>query len=275
MTAAREGTPGSFRYGARLLRLRDMWDKILQLGACSVMLWAVPGTARSGVSALAIYLAAVLFLLIGGYALNDVADFRQDRLSGPDSRGPGPRRTHSLAVSLAALSAGTILIMTAAGSVIPRAAAAGSILLGVEYSLPPLRFKERGIWGVVVGAAAQRPVLFLVWAAALGARDRLVFILTIWLFLVGLTGMLGHQVLDRGRDRAGRVRTFVFRKGPRTALRLGAASAAAAGVATVAPLALMPFAEAWPVTAVLLAMSAVSVGKALKAFRKIGPLDAA
>ena len=275
MTEERQGIPGLLRYGARLLRLRDLWDKLLHIGACSVLLWAGSGPTRANLPALALYLAAVLFLLIGGYALNDAADYRQDRLAGADPRGPGPRRGHSLAVSLAALSAGTILILMAAGSVVSRTVAAGSILLGVEYSLPPLRFKERGIWGVVVGASAQRPALFLVWAAALGARAGVVLVLAIWLFFVGLTGMLGHQVLDRGRDRAGRVRTFVFRKGPRAALRLGAASAAAAGVATVAPLALMPFAKAWPVTAVLLAMSAVSAGKALKAFRKIGPLDPA
>jgi 4-hydroxybenzoate polyprenyltransferase len=273
MTEERRGLPGFLRRGARLLRLRDMWDKSLHIGACSALLWARSGPARADVSTLALYLAAVLFLLVGGYALNDVADFRQDRLAGADPRGPGPRRSHSLALSLAALSAGTILIMTAAGGVIPRVVAAGSILFGVEYSLPPLRFKERGIWGIVVGASAQRPALFFVWAAALGEWDGLVFVLAIWLFVVGLTGMLGHQVLDRGRDRAGRVRTFVLRKGPRPALWLGAACAAAAGVATVAPLALMPLAEAWPVTVVLLAMSAVPGGKALRAFRKVGPLD--
>jgi 4-hydroxybenzoate polyprenyltransferase len=273
MTAERQGLPGFLHYGARLLRLRDLWDKLLHIGACSVLLWAVPVTARSGVSALAIYLAAVLFLLIGGYALNDVADFRQDRLAGADPRGPGPRRSHSLAASIATLSLGMILIMAAADRVLPRAVAAGSILLGVEYSLPPLRFKERGIWGVVVGALTQRPALFLVWAATLDAWDRLVIVLTFWLFFVGMIGMLGHQVLDRGHDKDGRVRTFVFRQGPRPALRLGAACAVAAGIATVAPLILMPFARAWPVAAALAAMSGISIWKGLKASQKIGPLD--
>ena len=274
MTAERHGTPGSLRYGARLMRFRDLWDKLLHIGACTVLLWARPGPARPDASGPALYLAAVLFLLIGGYAVNDAADFHNDRLAGADPRGQGPRRGHSLAASIAALSLGTILIMTA-GGVPARTIAVGTILLGVEYSLPPLRFKERGIWGIIVGAFAQRPGLFLVWAAALGVWDSLTAVLTAWLFFIGMTGMLGHQVLDRGRDRAGGVRTFVFRKGPRSALRLGAAFAIAAGIATVSPLVLMPVARALPIAMALAALSGVSIWKGLKASRKIGPLDPA
>ncbi len=275
MIAEREGIPSFLRYGTRLLRLRDLWDKLLQIGACAVLIWALPEPSRADASGLVLYIAGVFFLLVGGYTVNDVADFGQDRRSGADPRGSAPRRGHSLAASITALSLGTILIMAAAGGVLGRAAAGGSVLLGVEYSLPPLRFKERGIWGVIIGAFAQRPALFLVWAAALDARDRLTAILTAWLFFVGMIGMLGHQVLDRGRDRAGQVRTYVFREGPRAALRLGAVCAAAAGIATVAPLVLMPFDRAWPAAATLLAMSAVSAGKALIAFRKVRPLDSA
>ncbi len=272
MTPERQGHTNFLRYGARLLRLGDLWDKFLHVGAGAVLIWARSGPAHPDASRLAIYLAGVLFLLIGGYAVNDAADFRKDRLAASCPLVSGPRRGHSLAASIAALSLGTALIMTM-GGIPARAMAAGTILLGVEYSLPPFRFKERGIWGVIVGAFAQRPALFLVWAAALGVRDSLTAVLTAWLFFVGMMGMLGHQVLDRGRDRAGHVRTFVLRKGPRTALRLGAFCTAAAGVAVVAPLALMPFDRAWPAAATLLALSAVSAGKALKASRKIGPLD--
>jgi 4-hydroxybenzoate polyprenyltransferase len=275
MTTAQRGDPGLLRYGARLLRLRNLWDKFLHIGTCAVLIWALPGPVRADAFGLALYLAGVFFLLVGGYAVNDVADFRQDRIAGTDARGPGPRRSHSLSASIATLSLGTILIMAAADGVLARAVAGGSILLGVEYSLPPLRFKERGIWGILVGAAAQRPALFLVWVATHGVWDRLDAVLTIWLLLVGLIGMLGHQVLDRRRDRAARVGTFVFRKGPRFALGLGAACAIAAGVTTVAPLVLMPFARAWPVTAVLAAMSGIPFGKGLRAARKIGPLDSA
>lgn len=272
MTTRRRRISNVLRYGSRLLRLREFWDKLLHIGACAVLLRVRPGPAAADAPGMVLYLAGVFFLLIGGYAVNDVADFRQDRLAGGKPGASAPRREHSLAASIAALSLGAILIMTAAGGVLPRAVAAGSILLGVEYSLPPLRFKERGIWGVVIGALTQRPALFLVWAATLDAWDRIVVVLTLWLFFVGMIGMLGHQVVDRGRDKAGRVGTFVFRQGPRPALRLGAACAIAAGLATVAPLIVMPFAKAWPYAATLAAMSGVSIGKGMKAFRKIGPL---
>ncbi len=274
MTAEPQRIPRLLRFGARLVRFRDLWDKPLHVGACAILLWDHAGRAGASASDLVLYIAGVSALLMGGYAANDVADFHKDKLAGDDPRGPGLRRGQSLAAAIAALSLGTTLIMVAVSDALPRAIAAVSVLFGVEYSLPPLRFKERGIWGVVIGAFTQRPALFLVWAASLGVWDGLTAVLTIWLFVVGLGGMLGHQVLDRGRDRAGRLRTFVFRKGPRPALRMGAVCAAVAGIATVAPLVIMPFDRAWPAAAVLLLLSAVSAGKALKASQKIGPLDA-
>jgi 4-hydroxybenzoate polyprenyltransferase len=273
MTAKRRRIPAFLRAGARLIRLRDLWDKLLHIGACAILLWASGGRTGTPAAGLILYLAGVSALLIGGYTANDTADFHKDRLGGADTRGPGRRRGQSLAVAITALTLGTILLMVAVSGVLSKALTAGSVLLGVEYSLPPLRFKERGIWGVIVGAFTQRPALFLIWAASLGVWDRLTAFMAVWLFAVGMAGMLGHQVLDRWRDRAGQVRTFVFLKGPRPALRLGAACAAAAGAAAVAPLVLMPFDRAWPVAAALLLMSAVSAGKALKASRKIGRLD--
>ncbi len=274
MTADPLGIPGLLRQGVRLFRLRDLWDKLLHVGVCAILLWDHAGRAGASASDLVLYIAGVSALLMGGYAANDVADFHKDRIAGADPREQGPRRGQSLAAAIAALSLGTALIMAAVNDALPRAIAAGSVLFGVEYSMPPLRFKERGIWGIVVGAFTQRPALFLVWAASLGVWDGLTAVLTIWLFVVGLGGMLGHQVLDRGRDRTGLLRTFVFRKGSRPALRLCALCAVVAGVATVVPLALMPFDRAWPAAAALLLMSAVSAGKALQASRKIGPLDA-
>lgn len=266
--------PGPVSRAARLLRLRDVWDKILHLAGCAALSWVHSGRTGASASALGLYVAGVAALIIGGYAVNDAADHDQDLRAGKNAGKAAVPKAHSLAAAVAFLSLGTVLVLAVANGTAARALAIGTVLLGVAYSVPPIRLKERGIWGVLAGAAAQRPALFLVWAATLGARAALAVVLSLWLFFIGAVGILGHQLLDRRRDRTGSVRTFVLRNGVRPAVCLIALCAAVAALAALAPLAFLPFDQAWPLVASLIIMSAVSAGKALKASRKIGPLDA-
>jgi 4-hydroxybenzoate polyprenyltransferase len=271
MSGERRTLADGLRYGLRLTRVRDLWDKILHLTACVVVLWLHAGRAGASASALVLCLAGFALLLMGGYAANDFADFDKDRVAGGGQRGASFRRGHSLAAALSTLALGSLLIVATAPGFRARAIVAAALLVGLSYSLPPFRFKERGLWGVVVGAFAQRPALFLVWAAGLGSWNALAAVLAAWLFFIGMVGMLGHQVLDRERDRAGRVRTFVFLRGRRLALGLAALCAAAAGIATLAPLAFLPFERAAPAVVTLILMSAASALKSAYAARKIGP----
>jgi 4-hydroxybenzoate polyprenyltransferase len=264
MSEGKRREPGPLRRLAVLLRLKDVWDKVVHLAGCAALLWADGGRAGASWTDLVLYVAGVSLLLMGGYAVNDVADHRQDRQAEKRPGSPAPPRKHSLIAAAICLSIGTALTLAAAEGRPARALAAGAVLLGIAYSVPPVRFKERGIWGVLVGAAVQRPILFLVWSLTLGARGPLVVILALWLFLVGTTGILGHQLLDHERDRTSGVRTFVFRKGSVPAFGLGGASAAAAGLAALSPLALIPPERAWPIAAVLAAMTGVMVLKALR-----------
>jgi 4-hydroxybenzoate polyprenyltransferase len=131
--------------------------------------------------------------------------------------------------------------------------------------MPPIRFKERGLLGVVVGAIAQKPALFLVLVAMLGAWDWLSAILAAWLFLGSLVGLLGHQILDARNDHSAGVRTFVTGAGVRLSLRLCGACAAGVGLTVLAPFAFTSFEQAWPVAAALAALSSVYAFKGLRA----------
>ena len=256
------------RYLIGLWRIRELWDKLLLVSGCAGLLLIHSGMDRASVSEWAFYVAAVLFLLIGGYTINAVADFAQDSLSGKKAIDPAPRWSHSLASGIAAIAIGMLLIVKATHGALPLAIAIGTIFLGVEYSLPPIRFKERGIWGVVIGALTQRPMIFLVWAAALDAWNTYTLVLACWLFSGGMAGMLGHQVLDRGYDRAGRVRSFVLQKGLRFTGRLGAACGIVIALATLAPFAMMPTRQALLHAGALAAMLLVYAGKGLRLLRQ-------
>jgi len=257
------------RYVVRLVRVRDWWDKILYVAGAAFLLWNGSGRVGVDAHAFALYVAGVLCLLIGGYTINDVADFPQDTRVPREDIGPTPRRHHSLVVALAGLVVGMTLLLAATREPLPRAIAVVNLLIGVEYSLPPMRFKERGVWGVIVGAWTQKPGLFLVSAAMLGVWNWLCVLLTVWLFCGGALAMLGHQILDHRNDLAAGVRTFVTRRGPKLALRLCFVCACVIGMTVLAPFAFAPAAEALPMVGMLAALSSVYAGKGLRALRKL------
>lgn len=262
------GIQEGLRYLFRLWGIRELWDKILQVSGCAGLLLIRSGSVKAGISEWLFYTAAVSFLLIGGYTINAAADFAQDSLSGKSSIEPAPRRSHSLASGIAGVAIGMLLMLKATHEVLPLAVAVGTIFLGVEYSLPPIRFKERGIWGVVIGALTQRPMMFLVWAAALDVWNGYALTLACWLFSGGIAGMLGHQALDRDYDSTGGVRSFVLQKGLRVTSRLAAASGIVMALATLAPFAFMPMGQALLHAGVLAAMLSIRAGKGIRLLRQ-------
>jgi UbiA prenyltransferase family/Sulfotransferase family len=94
------------------------------------------------------------------------------------------------------------------------------------YSLPPLRLKARGIWGVIADASGAHllPALFGVvlvyhWQAV--PIDPAWFtVVAVWSFCYGLRGILWHQLIDRDQDTTAGVRTFVERHSLETLRRV-------------------------------------------------------
>lgn len=256
----------SLRYSVQLVRIQNWWDKLLHLAGSAFLLWIYSDSIRVDVTGFMVYLAAVVCLLMGGYTMNDASDLSQDTATGRESM---PQRKHSLILSLAALMTSLILICAITIEMLPRVITAATILIGVEYSLPPMRFKERGIWGVIVGSATQRPAIFLIFVAIICVWNWLSAVLTVWLFCGGMLGMLGHQILDYHNDQISGVRTFVVRHGPRLALLLSMVCATLIIITIMAPLVFVPFTEALPVMCLLTAFSSVYLVKGLRSIRKI------
>lgn len=259
----------TLRYGVRLVRIREWWDKLLHVAGGAFLLWSFGEEAGTGTYSFVVYVAGVACLLAGGYAINEVADFSQDRMSGRDSGQGITARSHSLIAALAAIASGMFLLLSITDDTLPRVIAVLTVVLGVEYSLPPLRLKERGTWGVIAGAVTQRPALFLIFVAMQGAWNWLGAVLTVWLLCGGIIGMLGHQLLDCHNDKAAGVSTFVTEHGSGAALRLCLACASVLGAAILTPLAFVPVPRALPVSGLLAAMSSVYAIKGMRSLRKL------
>jgi len=262
-----QGAPTiSPRYIIRLVRIKEWWDKLLHLtGSAALMMFYIDRVNIDLVVFMA-YLAAIVCLLMGGYTINDAADFLQDKVA--DKKGM-PKREHSLILSVASLTTSLILIYSIRSDILPILITVITILIGLEYSLPPIRFKERGAWGIIVGSATQKPALFMIFIAIISMWNWLSTVLTVWLFCGGMLGMLGHQILDYQNDLKSGVWTFVARYGPRPALLLSIICAAIITITIIAPLVFVPFKEALPIMCLLAVFSSVYLFKGLRSMKKI------
>jgi 4-hydroxybenzoate polyprenyltransferase len=168
-------------------------------------------------SALAQRFAAILvFICLGyafGYAVNDFADRDVDRRAGkPNVMGRlRPAAAVSLLIGLAASGIATLWPFYHQPRVLELVLV--SYAVGTLYSLPPVRFKERGWLGLLVSAAAQRSLPALIIAATFDDLGWEAALFACLLLLIGLRWILVHQVLDVRADRATGVRTYVTQRG--------------------------------------------------------------
>lgn len=203
---------------------RRHWDrKVADLALFAGFVLALqPGLSGRLVLTGCLGVAACVGLAVFGYAWNDFCDAETDVRAG--KRRPG--REESRLVALVALFFALVSFAAAASvSAAPRALALAlafaAATLAWAYSAPPLRLKERGSFGLLAGAVAQRtlPAVFL--AAAFDAPVRDVVPWLIWMTCWGLRGMVIHQLEDAETDRLGGLGTWgVAPSAPKTSRRL-------------------------------------------------------
>ena len=159
-----------------------------------------------------------------GYALNELFDVTEDARSGRANVASlrGAKRLQLIAIVcvVASLSVAFVSIGAAAAAL-----TGAALVFPLAYSAPPVRLKERKWLGVVSDAAAVHlyPALLCVLLAfrqpsAIGIPIATVALL--WSFLLGIRGILTHQIIDCERDRSSGLRTVVHDHGPAAIVRL-------------------------------------------------------
>lgn len=172
-------------------------------------------SARSeqGPEAGRIALLLVLLMIVAafGYVINDFADWDADRLAEKTASATSRRTVGRVAVAL--LAGLPVLGIIISRSIWFWLALGMLCFFAASYSLRPLRFKERGWSGVVVGAAAQRVLpLFVIFT--IYPSDWAAFILLVAHSLfVGLRWMLIHQWKDVDADSRSATTTYVVQSG--------------------------------------------------------------
>jgi hypothetical protein len=181
------------------------------------------------------------------------------------------------AAILAFFAAGWVSLLEARVRPEARWAYLAATLLGLAYSLRPLRLKERGAWGLCGYSLSCACAYALLPWAALGAGPEALAFVGLAVGLDKWVHLHFHQIVDHDADLAGGVRTYAVRAGldqARRVLRWFAwASAGACAAAIVYAAALLPARRA-PILAltagVLLASALLARGA-----RRFSPLRTA
>jgi 4-hydroxybenzoate polyprenyltransferase len=94
------------------------------------------------------------------------------------------------------------------------------------YSVPPIRLKARGEWGVLADTLGEQVLPALLMACLIAeamiheVEWFLAALLTVWSLASGLRGILTHQLRDRENDLAAGIETMATRYGPQAISRL-------------------------------------------------------
>lgn len=162
---------------------------------------------------LIVYFLFLSMFLALSYVSNDFSDLEADRMAGKKKVITNvPRWGVWLSFVLMAAAGNVPLMLYADDKLLCAVLIFVTVFLGIAYSVPGIRFKERGVWGLAECSFAQHcmplTVLFLFFEI-----NRLnVFLWIIWFvlsFLDGLRYILIHQYIDRENDRATGIHTFV------------------------------------------------------------------
>ena len=206
-----------------LVRSGQWWDHKIPPLIAAAVLAVLPATDPNG---LQLFADLILFLITAvgvaafGHVVNDLADIKTDELAGaPNQMAAVSNQTR------AAVLAGTVACGLLPWIWLPHTAAALS-LLGIEillllvYSLKPIRLKDRAAAGVLADAlyAYVVPLLlsiavFTQVAGISGPGWAITLTVGFWALLMGLRGILWHQVGDIAHDQRAGLSTLATKIG--------------------------------------------------------------
>jgi 4-hydroxybenzoate polyprenyltransferase len=177
------------------------------------------GDGAGAVRLLACYLFSIACVAIYGHIVNDVYDVEADRRAGKANSMAEASPARRLLLATTFVLAGFLPALVADYTLPVVLLLAFNYLLPTIYSIPITRLKEKGLLGIACDAmgAHVTPTLIalaLFGASASGAPARqagFAALATLWAAVLGLKGILHHQIADRDNDLRSGIVTFATR----------------------------------------------------------------
>jgi 4-hydroxybenzoate polyprenyltransferase len=164
------------------------------------------------ITPLAIFMAVVTWSLFS-ILINDIIDMNDDTRSGKQrwifriSHGMGKW----VVVMLGGL--GMIVLLAFAAPLRAIVVYAVALMAGLLYSLPPARFKERGLTGLACYSLSTACAYAIFPWSWMGSDVILLALLTFAVFMDKWVNLHFHQVIDYDADSASETNTYAVRKG--------------------------------------------------------------
>lgn len=163
-----------------------------------------------------VYFFFVSMFLAFSYVSNDFSDIEIDKKAGKKKVIAGmPQWLVFLSLFLMMLVGNIPIVLISNKRILCVIVIVLTYFLGLAYSTLGIRFKEKGIWGLIECSFAQRcmPLLMIAFLESMKGLSKVY--LVGWLvvsFLDGLRYILIHQILDMDNDIKSGVKTFVTTK---------------------------------------------------------------
>jgi len=176
------------------------------------LLWKILGLIAS----LGIY-------MVSGFLVNDYFDMAVDKIAGKAREIHHMPKGQVVGMILLIILLGhvvTFLTFLSIGQPLYALIYVIGYFLGIFYSAPPLRFKERGILGIMINALIEKalPVLLVVFFLQHFYLDALFLLVLVSVWEIEL--ILIHQYADYEEDLKAQVKTYVIEIGLEKTMRV-------------------------------------------------------
>jgi 4-hydroxybenzoate polyprenyltransferase len=155
----------------------------------------------------------VLCKVMFSIQINDICDKKEDDAAGKMRWIGYLPKYWGMIIAIFLVVAGLTIVILASGSMKVILSYTATLLLGLFYSLRPVRFKERGIWGLFVYALAATIIYVLVPWAWFDSSVILLIFLFVTIMSDKWVQLNFHQIVDYNADLKNGTQTFAVRVG--------------------------------------------------------------
>jgi 4-hydroxybenzoate polyprenyltransferase len=204
---------------SQTIRAVEWWE--YKLSPIFATMYATAFLLKISVISLWPVLLLALIALIPGAAyvsvINDLTDRQDDLASGKENRLFGRSRTFITLALACCILPGVIVALHWRHDFLLLTLYLANWLAFSLYSLPPVRLKIRGLWGVLADASGAHLMPTLLVTCLVFRRKELPIDLlwftpvAVWSLSYGLRGILWHQLSDLHNDERAGLSTFVLR----------------------------------------------------------------
>ena len=164
-----------------------------------------PGAELGGIL---FFLYAVFSKGLSSILINDLTDREIDRRAGKERWITSLPPLAGVLVPAFLLASSFLALIEAGADLAVLAAFTATVLLGILYSLKPVRFKERGIWGILAYSFSAAILHALVPWTLFRPVLWLLPVLFVVILAEKWVQILFHQIIDFDADSAEKIRSF-------------------------------------------------------------------